>query len=814
MINFLPFGLSKIHETRSPSNPFGLMRLLLLPLVLVLLPFLTARAQTEPRDHTTVGGVTYFSAFDEEHGRELWKTDANGTALVKDILPGPGSSDPYSFRVMDGSVYFVASVKEGADQYTSPIRSLMKANPDAEGVEELKRFSEEVYKVYDDEVGIGVGNLMVIGNTLYFSTSFIDNELGLTSTLWKTDGTAGGTETVREFPGSISSSGLGDFHEVNGLLVFTHQVYSRDGIKLWRSDGTQAGTYAIKHYAYLRNFNKKDGLLYFTHYSDGYYFPSFPDELWRTNGTLEGTVQVADPCPNLGSILREYWTDVSSTGTGVNAIPVNTLPTATSFLTSFEGPANVGNSYGSRIRGYICPPQTGEYTFWISGDNNVELWLSTDDDPANRRKIAEHRGFTAPRQWDKHPSQKSQPIRLETGKRYYIEALHKEDNVNDHVAVAWQLPDGAMQAPIPGDRLAPFMPEEEYAPVVRLTAPLTGQTCTRCQPITIKAEAEVLYSEIENVRFIAMGPSYHVTLGFAVEPPYNFTWSGLPAGTYQLIAEAKAVNGKVARDQITIHVEPGPNSILREQWDGVPGQSVYSVPVHTAPSSTSLLSSFEGPANVGDSYGSRIRGYVCPPTSGYFTFSVAGDNNVNLYLSTDTDPTNKRLIAYLTGFTAPREWDKYPSQTSEPVYLRAGHRYYIESLHKEGAVGDHVAVAWRMPDGTFEAPIAGNWLFPFELATAAVASNQLSAGDPELSAFPNPFSDQTTLQFTLPEGGEASLEVYDLQGRLVRQLFAGIAEAGVAREFAFDGRELASGIYIAKLVTGSQVLTMKIMLNK
>jgi hypothetical protein len=57
---------------------------------------------------------------------------------------------------------------------------------------------------------------------------------------------------------------------------------------------------------------------------------------------------------------------------------------STRLLTSFEGPVNVGSYYGSRISGYVHAPVSGNYVFYIAGDNNCELWLSTSDAPAAR----------------------------------------------------------------------------------------------------------------------------------------------------------------------------------------------------------------------------------------------------------------------------------------------------------------------------------------------------------------------------------------------------------------------------------------------
>ena len=57
-----------------------------------------------------------------------------------------------------------------------------------------------------------------------------------------------------------------------------------------------------------------------------------------------------------------------------------------------KGPINWNDDYGTRMRGYVHPPTTGDYVFWISSDDNSELWLSTDEDPAHKVQIAERAG--------------------------------------------------------------------------------------------------------------------------------------------------------------------------------------------------------------------------------------------------------------------------------------------------------------------------------------------------------------------------------------------------------------------------------------
>jgi hypothetical protein len=68
--------------------------------------------------------------------------------------------------------------------------------------------------------------------------------------------------------------------------------------------------------------------------------------------------------------------------------------------------------------------------------------------------------WTPYRGWNAFAEQKSALIRLEAGRRYYIEALHKEAGSGDHLSVGWQGPGitGDAERPIPGTRLTPFDP--------------------------------------------------------------------------------------------------------------------------------------------------------------------------------------------------------------------------------------------------------------------------------------------------------------------------------------------------------------------
>ncbi|HEY9171019.1 MAG TPA: PA14 domain-containing protein, partial [Verrucomicrobiae bacterium] len=155
---------------------------------------------------------------------------------------------------------------------------------------------------------------------------------------------------------------------------------------------------------------------------------------------------------------------------------------------------------------------------------------------------------------------------------------------------------------------------------------------------------------------------------------------------------------------------PPQGTILYEWWLNVGGSSLSvlrgSPDYPDNPSGTLPLASFEAPANRDDNFGARMRGTITAPADGEYTFWIASDDDSQLWLSTDADPVNKRLIASVTGWTDMRQWDKYPAtQQSAPIQLAAGQTYYVEAIYKEGGGGDHCAVAWRLPGSTAEPEI-------------------------------------------------------------------------------------------------------------
>jgi hypothetical protein len=161
------------------------------------------------------------------------------------------------------------------------------------------------------------------------------------------------------------------------------------------------------------------------------------------------------------------------------------------------------------------------------------------------------------------------------------------------------------------------------------------------------------------------------------------------------------------------------NAIVRQVWTGIGGTAVSALENHpdypNNPTTQELVDEFDGPFDWADNYGIRMYGWLIPPESGDYTFWVAGDDNHSLRLSTDEDPANVVEIATVPGWTAHQEWEKFPEQTSAPVALVAGQKYYIEVLGKEGTGGDNTTVAWQGGPVAAQTVISAEYVDTFAL---------------------------------------------------------------------------------------------------
>jgi ferric-dicitrate binding protein FerR (iron transport regulator) len=118
-----------------------------------------------------------------------------------------------------------------------------------------------------------------------------------------------------------------------------------------------------------------------------------------------------------------------------------------------------GSNCVERLRGYVLAPATGDYVFWVAshrGGAAVELWLSPDENPAHKRRIAYETpsaGISAP--WTgaslqidfrRSPTQQSDAQSLERGRRYYLEVWHAGIGL-ETLGIGWRPPGEPDTAP-------------------------------------------------------------------------------------------------------------------------------------------------------------------------------------------------------------------------------------------------------------------------------------------------------------------------------------------------------------------------------
>ena len=418
-------------------------------------------------------------------------------------------------------------------------------------------------------------------------------------------------------------------------------------------------------------------------------------------------------------------------------------------MPTFEGINNRASNYGAAMRGYLIPPVSGSYIFWIATDDNGELWMNPTANSTNTAALTLLANITgtgswaSPRQWTKYASQQSKAVTLIAGQGYYLEARMKQGGGGDNLAVAWRGPANSyLTNVIPGACLAPaFM---NYVPHLTGFSAAIHQGAIMGTVIGQMAVTDVNAGDAHSFTITSGNPAGLFSIdtntgvvrvaddaGLLAAAPgsYGLQVQTTDSGSPPLSATASATITLVASNAITAATPQ------QEMWNNIGSGTAVSDLTNNAaypgrPDTLNPLTSFASPVNIADNYGSRIRAYLTPTVTGTYQFFVSSDDNSSLWLSTNDSPANATRIAYVPGWTAVDTWTTYVQQTSASVNLVAGQRYYIETLHKEGGGGDHIEVAWAGPGivDTNGLPatniIAGSFLAPFDINYPPTMANQ------------------------------------------------------------------------------------------
>jgi len=231
----------------------------------------------DPAHFTPVGSSFFFVANDELLGRELWFTDGTpaGTYIVKDLATGLGSGWPLELTLLGNEVFFTA-----VDGFASSVgRELWKSD----GTEQGTVLVANLNTAGDSDPS----DLTSDGSKIWFSA----HADAIGAELFTADG--GGASLVADVePNTISASLETLFlADLNGKLIFLADN-GVNGMEPWVSDGTEAGTEML---ADIRPGSLGISIQSHAVFEEWLYFSAVHDltwELWRTDGTPEGTVHV------------------------------------------------------------------------------------------------------------------------------------------------------------------------------------------------------------------------------------------------------------------------------------------------------------------------------------------------------------------------------------------------------------------------------------------------------------------------------------------------------------------------------------------
>jgi hypothetical protein len=332
--------------------------------------------------------------------------------------------------------------------------------------------------------------------------------------------------------------------------------------------------------------------------------------------------------------------------------------------------------------------------------------------------------------------------------------------------------------------------------------------------VTIEATASDPDGSVATVEFYS-GFDY---LGEDTTAPYNFVWSSVPDGCYQVVARVIDNLGGVETDAVDITVGSGC------------GQSPY------------LGSPYALPAKIQaedfDAGGEGVAYHDTDAANNGGQYRTA--EGVDIEACTDTGG------GYNVGWLSPGEWLEYTVSATLPgehtfairvASLSAGGIFHLEfnGVDLTGDLTVPPTGGWQiwttvMATATLEAGTQTMRFVPesdgfnvnyFEVVSVptAIASQSGPARATLYPCYPNPFNPATTIAYDLDASLAVTLAVYDVSGRRVRTLVGGEVSGPGRYERVWDGRDdagrtVASGVYFYRLDAGGFTETRRMVLIK
>jgi hypothetical protein len=456
------------------------------------------------------------------------------------------------------------------------------------------------------------------------------------------------------------------------------------------------------------------------------------------------------------------------------------------FLAGLDNPSGWNHDSVIKQVGYFVAPSNGNYVFFITSHNSADLFLSTDNLPDNKRIVARELDWSGNWMWNgasgsSSISQKrsdqyspdggvttpySSGIPLVAGQRYYMEVVHDTSMWgNEQVGVTYRIKDqyGYVTAPTDGS----------YPNCV---GSVVGMSALRCSYVTFTQEpTNVTVAPMGYATFSADGvtDSQYPTCsayGYTITAPTNalfFQWftngvavAGANAKTLTLGPLLPGADGMqvyckmralgyadnslnpiwASSSSATLTLsqqavfEPG--VVWVDWWTNTTSKANVESGSAGKPAFSFVAPKFECPTDgASPNYVNRVSGFFTPPTNGTYVFFVNADDTADLFLSTNSNPGSKVLIAQETVWSNPFQWTAGSDATlkrsdqftldggvtypGNPGYggmpLTGGQMYWLEGVHSDTGGGNNFEATYKElyeaePANGSDSRLAGDWI--------------------------------------------------------------------------------------------------------
>jgi trimeric autotransporter adhesin len=323
-----------------------------------------------------VGSRAYFVANEAATGSELWVTDgtASGTRMVADVTPGNGGDMPRLLAPFNGGIAFAVH----DDNF---VHQLYVTDGTAAGTKVLTHFT-------DSNTGPALDSLAVAGGKMYF---LVQEAPCCTVNLWVSDGTPAGTHAVPGLSAFGTSLNVRSLRALGSKLLLIASTASNGSEILTVDSATDA--IAMIDVSPGNDSGAVSDITILNGY--GYFvgrFHSGDEELWRTDGTLAGTLPVTNVNPGPGSGLVYPYNTIQHVGGklvfaaddgvhGVQLWSTDGLPGHETPLTAVSGYSGFNTNFAQK---------TEKRLYFTGGTSaGVTALFSTDGTPAGTHIVPE-----------------------------------------------------------------------------------------------------------------------------------------------------------------------------------------------------------------------------------------------------------------------------------------------------------------------------------------------------------------------------------------------------------------------------------------